>query len=319
MLVAGYFFLEQSKTKNNVLMPINASAPGAKCDTKKPMSRIVLGNSGSALALQQTRTVLSELTDEWPDLNITQRTIRGASSPQEVLDALLADKMSIAVLGADDLPPTLPDELAIAAITKRLEPRTAVVSKGHKNLADLASGDVIGVSSERDRTFILAHTKHLDVQVFAGGFDEHFNRISTGELAALVLPAATLIRLGHRQHIEVLLDVDAFTPSVGQGALALVVRSDDDVGFDTAYTLQHRPSFDRVRAERSFASAFADASYAVGALATVSPDGELSLFGAVASTDSDLLIQAEISGEAREAEDLGKELAQDVLGQLNAR
>lgn len=281
------------------------------------MSRIVLGNSGSALALQQTRTVLSELTDEWPDLNITQRTIRGASSPQEVLDALLAEKMSIAVLGADDLPRTLPDEMSIAAVTKRLEPRTAVVSKGQKSLADLASGAVVGVSSHRDRTFMLAHYKHLDVQVFEGGFDEHFNRISTGELAALVLPAATLIRLGHRQHIEVLLDVDVFTPRVGQGSLVLLVRSDDDVGFDTAYTLQHRPSFDRLRAERSFASGFDD-TYAVGALATVSPDGELSLFGAVASEENDLLIQAEISGEAREAADLGKELAQDVLAQLNA-
>jgi len=280
------------------------------------MSRIVLGNSGSALALQQTRTVLSELVDEWPDLNITQRTIRGASSPQEVLNALLAGKMSIAVVGADDLPRTLPDEITIVAVTKRLEPRTAVVSKGQKNLPDLTEGEVIGVSSHRDRTFILAHYKHLDVQVFEGGFDEHFNRISTGELAALVLPAATLIRLGHRQHIEALLDVDVFTPRVGQGSLALLVRTDDDVGFDTAYTLQHRPSFDRVQAERSFASAFDD-DYAVGALATVSPDGELSLFGAVVSSQNDVLIQAEISGEAREAQELGKELAQDVLGQLS--
>jgi len=281
------------------------------------MSRIVLGNSGSVLALQQTRTVLSELADEWPDLNITQRTIRGATSPQEVLDALLAGKMSIAVLGADDLPRTLPDEFSMAAVTKRLEPRTAVVSKGKKSLADLGESDVVGVSSYRDRTFILAHHKELEVKVFEGGFDEHFNRISTGELAALVLPAATLIRLGHRQHIENLLDVDVFTPRVGQGSLVLLVRSDDDVGFDTAYTLQHRPSFDRLRAERSFAGAFDD-DYAVGALATVSPDGELTLFGAVASEQNDMLIQAEISGEAREAPELGKELAQDVLGQLSA-
>ena len=284
---------------------------------KSLMSRIVLGNSGSALALQQARIVLSELADEWPDLNITQRTIRGASSPQEVLDALLAGKMSIALLSADDLPRTLPEEISIAAVTKRLEPRTAVVSKGKKRLSDLAEDAVVGVSSYRDRTFVLAHYKNLEVQVFEGGFDEHFNRISTGELTALVLPASTLIRLGHRQHIEVLLDVDVLTPRVGQGAMALLVRSDDDVGFDTAYTLQHRPSFDRVQAERSFASAF-DEAYAVGALATVSPDGELSLFGAVASEQNDVLIQAEISGEAREAQDLGKELAQDVLGQLNA-
>jgi hydroxymethylbilane synthase len=262
--------------------------------------------------------VLAELTEEWPDLNIIQHTIRGATSAADVLTALTASKINIAVLGADTLPLTLPDDVTVAAISKRLEPRNAIISKGVKQLADLESAAHIGVQDERDQAFLLTRYPKLTVHVLTEEFEEHFSRISSGELSALVLPADALIRSGHRQHIESLLEADVFTPPVGQGALALVVRSDDDLAFETAYTLQHRPSFDRVQAERSFATALGEHSYAVGALATVSSDGDMTLFGAVTDPAQQLTIQAEISGEAREATTLGKELAQDVLGQLAA-
>ncbi|MEM7734984.1 MAG: hydroxymethylbilane synthase [Deinococcota bacterium] len=286
------------------------------------MSRIVLGNSGSTLALQQTRTVLAELTEEWPDLNIIQHTIRGATSAEDVLTALTASKLNIAVLAADTLPLTLPEDVTVAAISKRLEPRNAIISKGIKQLNDLADQSHVGVRDERDKAFLLTRYPNLIVHVLTEDFEAHFNRISSDELAALVLPAAALIRSGHRQHIEGLLEADIFIPCMGQGALALVVRGDDDLAFETAYTLQHRPSFDRVQAERSFAaalsthSALGEHTYAVGALATVSSEGDMTLFGAVTDPSEHVTIQAEISGEARESVTLGKELAQDVLGQL---
>jgi len=90
------------------------------------------------------------------------------------------------------------------------------------------------------------------------------------------------------------------------------VRSDDDLAFESVYPLQHRPSFDRVRAERAFAAAVGDMP--VGAAATVTDDGELTLVGAVVKDTTTL--QASVTGEAREAEELGRELASDVLERL---
>jgi hydroxymethylbilane synthase len=84
--------------------------------------------------------------------------------------------------------------------------------------------------------------------------------------------------------------------------------------------MHHRPSAERISAERSFADAVAQqADYAVGALASLSNEGDLSLFGAISHQHETLVIQAEISGEASEAQTLGKELAQDVLEQAKAR
>jgi hypothetical protein len=117
-----------------------------------------------------------------------------------------------------------------------------------------------------------------------------------------------------RHRIDALLEPEVFAPAPGQGALGLLVREEDDLAFELAYTLQHRPSFDRIRAERAFAAALPDRR--VGALATVSEEGEMTLFGAVATDGTSL--QAQVSGDAGEAEQLGNELAQDVQEQLAA-
>jgi hydroxymethylbilane synthase len=120
--------------------------------------------------------------------------------------------------------------------------------------------------------------------------------------------------LDQRNRIDALVDAEVFPPAPGQGALGLLVREDDDLAFELAYTMQHRPSFDRVRAERAFAAKLA--GHLVGALASVSDEGDLQLFGAVAADGTSL--QARTSGDAAEAEQLGAELAQDVEEQLAA-
>ncbi len=281
------------------------------------MPRLVLGNRGGVLALPQARGVLAELSEGWPDVNITQKTVRGESSG-ELLDALSAGRVNIALQSLEGLPPSLPNGLMLAAVTKRLEPRAALVNRQAKDLASLAKGSVVGVSTPRDRAFLLANRKDIEVTTVSGDVDANLALLATGEVDALIMASAHLLQLERRERLNVLLEPAIFTPAVGQGSLGLVVKEDDDLAIDLAYTLQHRPSFDRVRAERSFARALNVTPHALGALATVTSEGELSLFGAVADMGGDLVIQAEVSGEASEAEELGRELAQDVLEQLKA-
>ncbi|MDQ3459710.1 MAG: hydroxymethylbilane synthase [Deinococcota bacterium] len=290
------------------------------------MPRIVIGNRGSILALAQARSVLAELATEWPDVNIVMKTVQvrgpreaSGGAGGELLEALQRGAVNIAVQGLEDLPAELPVGLTLAAVTRRLEPRCTLITKGGKRLQNLPQAARVGVRGARDRAFLLAHFKHFDICLLSGDMDNDLADLAAGEFDALILPAASLIQLERRHAMDVILEPEVFMPAAGQGSLGLVVRADDDLAGDLAYTLQHRPSFDRASAERSFVGALSDhGDKAAGALATVSSEGELSLFGALASLDGALVIQAEVSGDAAEAKDLGRELAQDVRDQLSA-
>ncbi len=280
------------------------------------MARIVLGHRDGALATRLARTVLSELSNEWPDLQLVPRTL--ASEPtaadDPVLRALAGGQLGLAVVACETLPAPLPADLTLVAVSRRLEPRLALVTKQAKSLDALPDGATLGVGAERDIPFLASGFPGMRAERVGSDVDRALARLAVGELDALVLPASLLIMMERRDHIRALLEPEALPPAPGQGSLALVARADDDLAAEVAYTLQHRPSFDRVRAERAFAAGLP--GRALGALASVDHDGELSLFGAVAVGTTTL--QANVSGEAREAEELGSELAKDVALQLES-
>ncbi|HKI55530.1 MAG TPA: hypothetical protein VKB31_00145 [Trueperaceae bacterium] len=299
------------------------------------MARIVLGNRDGALALRQAREVLEQLTDEWPDVNFALRTIKngdagnpGGAGPDPLLEALGRSDIGVAVAQLETLPYALPEGVTLAAVARRQEPRSALVTKGPRSLGDLAEGARVGVHGRRDAAFFAGQHGSLEVVEMSGQLEADLKLLTAGEIDALLVSAAKLMALDHRNRLDVLLEPETFTPAPGQGAVGFLVRADDDLAFEVAYSLQHRPSFDRVRAERSFARALlagdgggsACADCVVGALANVTDDGELTLFGAVVKGGAagSTTLQASVSGEAKEAEDLGRELAADVRTQLGA-
>jgi len=280
------------------------------------MARIVLGHRDGALATRLARTVLTDLAAEWPDVQLVPRTLAGAADAAEdpVLHALASGAIGLGVVACETLRAPLPDGIALVAVTRRLEPRLALVTKGAVGIDALAPQALIGVGADRDLPFLAALFPDMRPETVGTDVDRALARLATGELDALVLSASTLIMMDRRDHARALLEPDVLPPAPGQGSLALLARSDDDLAAEVAYTLQHRPSFDRVRAERAFAAGLSGRS--TGALATVDAEGEMQLFGAVALGGTTL--QASVSGEAREAEELGSELAKDVAAQLDA-
>lgn len=284
------------------------------------MARMVMGNRDGALALAQARAVVADLAGEWPDVQLNQRTFAASAGEgefQALFAALEKGTVSIALVSLERLPINLPDGLRLAAVTRRLEPRSALVAKGKRSLAELGDRAVVGVPSERDRAFLAASGHHFRIELLSDAIDRDLELLASRELDALVVPCSTMISLERRNRVDGLLEPEVFVPAVGQGSLGLIVKDEDDLAFEIAYTLQHRPSFDRVAAERSFQQALQHEDVQVGALASVAPDGELALLGAVALPGGPVL-QASVSGEARESEELGRELAQDVLEQLKS-
>lgn len=271
-----------------------------------------MGNRDGAFALRQARAALTELNVEWPDVHIVQRTVQDSPKGDVLLAALEAGDVAIALQPMDLLARELPEGVVLAAVAKRHEARYALIARGgQKSLAGLGKGS-IGVSTERDRHFLAALHPELETTVLSGHLDTDLGLLTNEELDALLIPGSILQVMERRQRVDAYLDPEVFPPAPGQGALGLLVRENDDLANELAYTLQHRPSFDRVRAERAFAQGLAD--HPIGAMASVTVEGELTLFGSVASDGT--VLQATITGEAREAEELGKELAQDVKEQL---
>ncbi len=278
------------------------------------MARIVLGNREGSFAIRQGRALLERLTDEWPDLHLTLRTVPGTSGAEvgPLLGALSQGSVGMAIVQLEWLPTALPEGLVLAAVTRRGEARSALAARGKESLAELAPGTRVAVASKRDAAFLSAYKSDLEAVVVSDHPESLVNRLTSREFGALITPALALTTLDLRNAIDAVLEESQFTPAPGQGALGLVVRQDDDEAYEAAYSMQHRPSFDRVRAERAFAAALSDLH--VGALATVTEDGEMTLFGAALKDGTTL--QATTSGEAREAEELGAELAEDVRTQL---
>lgn len=279
------------------------------------MARIIVGSRGTALAIAQVRTVLPELAAEWPDINISQRTLSKDSSHADLLRALERNQIQIAVVDLGKFG-ELPEGLTFGGITKRLEPRSALIAKGASHLGALEPASKVGVISERDAAFVRLARADLHPIIQPDAIDTLLTALSTDELQAVIYPCASLMYLNRRQYAGVLLEPESFPPAAGQGSIGLIVREDDDLAAELAYSLNHRLSYARVMAERSFVAALTRPGLHIGALATAADEDELKLYASVIDAHAELALQVEVTGGLAEAASLGRDLAREVAEQL---
>ncbi len=291
------------------------------------MRAVILGTRGSQLALSQTRWVVERLKEQWPETEFTIRTLttsgdRGADPRErgifvkEIERALLEGEIDIAVHSLKDLPTQTPEGLKLASVPKRVDPRDALVGRNTaRRLDELPKGARVGTSSVRRKAQLLAYRPDLEIVPIRGNVDTRLKLLGTGEVDAIVVAAAGLLRLDLRNRIDEFLDPEIVLPAPGQGALALEVRLGDDLAEELAYSLNHRETQLRITAERAFLARLGAGCLApAGALAYLE-EGELRLEGVVASPDGSELLRGEIAGPPEEAAELGEELAADILEQ----
>ncbi|GIW26591.1 hydroxymethylbilane synthase [Meiothermus sp.] len=285
------------------------------------MRVIVIGARASLLAQAQTRWVVERLKENWPETEFKIRTIQSktaseAGAIEALRQALSKREVDIAVYSLKHLPTQEVAGINLVAVPKRVEPREALVGRSAKRLEELPKGAVVGVNSLRRRAQLLAYRSDLNIRDLEGDVDDRLAALGTGEYDAMIIGAASLLRLDLRNRIDQLIDPEIVLPAPGQGALGLEVRQGDDWAEELAYSLNHRASFVRTTAERAFLRALgAGDGCAAAALATLADDDSLLLQGVVASPDGRELIRAEIEGDAEEAAELGHDLAQDLLAE----
>ena len=285
------------------------------------MRVIVIGARASLLAQAQTRWVVERLKENWPETEFKIRTVQSknaseSSAAEALRQALARREVDIAVYSLKHLPTQELPGINLVAVPKRVEPREALVGRTAKRLEDLPKGATVGVNSLRRKAQLLAYRPDLSLCDLGGDVDERLSALGTGEYDAVIIGAASLMRLDLRNRIDQLIDPEIMLPAPGQGALGLEVRQGDDWAEELAYSLNHRASFVRVTAERAFLRALGVGDEcAAAALATLGSDDTLLLEGVVARPDGRELIRAEIEGEAEEAAELGHDLAQDLLAE----
>lgn len=289
--------------------------------------RIIVGSRGSKLALVQTESVVAKIREMNPDLDITVSKIvttgdRNRESPidqmgtaifvKELEDALLGERIDIAVHSLKDVPTVLPPGLCLSGVTERLDPRDVLVAG--VGLNELAPGSRIGTSSLRRTVQLISYRHDLQACPIRGNVDTRLRKVFSGEFDGVMLAAAALLRLGLESRITEYLPLNHFLPAVGQGALVVEARlSDMDIA-RVMSSINHIPTWQCVTAERALLRALGGGCRApIAALGTVSGN-RLELEGMVASMSGQKALCASEEGNAISAEEIGLKLAEKMLG-----
>jgi hydroxymethylbilane synthase len=228
---------------------------------------------------------------------------------KELEVAMAAGEADLAIHSCKDVPMELPDGFTLAAILEREDPHDAFVSTRYASLDEVPAGGVIGTSSLRREAQLRERYPHLVVKPLRGNLDTRLGKLDRGEYDAIVLAVAGLKRLGAGARIRAVIPPEASLPAVGQGALAIEVRSDRLDVIAAVAALHHPRTAACVRAERAASRALGGSCQVPLAAHATEADGSLTLRGLVASPDGRTVARATVQGPATYPETVGDELA----------
>jgi hydroxymethylbilane synthase len=207
------------------------------------MPRLTYATRRSALALAQCRAFVATLRARHPDLELVELQVVTTGDKiqdrplsevggkglfvKEIEEALLDGRADLAVHSIKDVPGVLPQGLSLSCVPPREDPRDVLVAADHLTLAKLPKGAKVGTSSLRRKLSLLAARPDLEVVPLRGNVDTRLSKLERGDVAAIVLAHAGLLRLGLGGKKTEVLSPDVSLPAIGQGALGVETRSDD--------------------------------------------------------------------------------------------
>jgi hydroxymethylbilane synthase len=277
-----------------------------------------LATRKSPLALVQARYVQGRLTeiglaselvlvdtkgDRDADVDLASIAGQGVFTV-EIQRALLNGEADVAVHSAKDLPSTTPDGLVLVSVPERLDPADVLVGR---SLAGLGPGATVATGSPRRRALLLERRPDLQVVALRGNMATRFAAAGKSGVDAIVAAKAALDRLGEEGLVSERLDPTWFVPQVGQGALALEARVDDDMTREALKAINDESALSEVLAERAFLSELG-AGCSIPAGANAESHGErLSIRGVMIAPEGTTSVRAELT--SHDPLQLGRDLA----------
>jgi hydroxymethylbilane synthase len=232
---------------------------------------------------------------------------------KELEVALEDGRADIAVHSMKDVPGDLPDGLTIAVVLPRADPHDALISARATRLHDLPQGARVGTSSLRRQAQLLAARPDLKIEALRGNVDTRLRRLDSGDLDAIILACAGLIRLGWESRIAARLEPAECLPAVSQGIIGIESRTHDANTRLLLAVMNDAHTRTAMDAERAFAGRLGGSCQSpIAAHAVVRAD-RLTLQGLVAEPDGSRLLRDTITGAAADAALLGRQLADRVM------
>jgi hydroxymethylbilane synthase len=217
---------------------------------------------------------------------------------KELEEALVQNKIDIAIHSAKDVPPQLHAETHLSAFTERLDARDCFISKKYDSLKKLPKGATIGTSSPRRKAILLLIRPDLKIVNFRGNVDTRLGKIENEEVDGSILAVCGLERIGKDLAIKQMIEKDVMLPSGGQGSLAIQTRKNDKKIFDLLQNINHEPTQIEVTCERAYlAELGASCATPVGVHATTDAE-EITLKTLILDYDGSAIFETKSKGKA---------------------
>tara|TARA_B100001105_G_C22357184_1_gene428539 strand:+ start:27 stop:938 length:912 start_codon:yes stop_codon:yes gene_type:complete len=290
--------------------------------------RITIGTRGSKLALWQAEHVRGLLVNAFADLCIDFSIIKTTgdqlqSNPlsniskglftKEIEIALLDQKIDLAVHSVKDLPTDLPKGLKICCIPAREDPRDALISKSGLGLNNLPTGAKIGTSSLRRKSQLFYLRSDLEVTALRGNIDTRMRKLKETDLDAIVLAAAGVKRLFGADLVTQFFEVDEIVPAVGQGALGIEIRENDDQTNTLLKEIRCQRSEVEVGVERVVLRELGGGCQVPIGVNAKLESNKLSVVGLVSSPDGRKRILKKTVNDSADSTDIGLLLAEKLI------
>lgn len=230
-----------------------------------------------------------------------------------LMTSLVERECDALVLDAIYLPSTIPSGLTIGAITKRLTPYDALICSEELILDELPENAVVAANEPRREAQILYYRSDLKVVHARGSLDSLVQKVGSGKIDAAIIAAADMERLGKQDEVAELLTNSVCIPAAGQGALAVLVRSDEEQFKQGVRPINHAGTYSELRAEMAFLDHIGlNGADPVAVLAQIEGN-VLELEGMLASPDGNEKIHCVVKGSLGQEDDLGRTLAEEIL------
>lgn len=292
--------------------------------------KFIIGSRGSKLALIQANWAKSKLEEANKEKEFEIEIIKTKGDKildtplsriggmglftKELENALLEKKVDLVVHSAKDVPTEVPEGLMLSAFSKREDPHDVLISKGNLTLSGLPEKAKIGTSSLRRGAQLLAFRKDLELVDLRGNLDTRLKKLDSGELDAIVVARAGLIRLGMEDKASEIISSDIMLHAVGQGALCIETRDDDNVVEIMVKVLNHNETSFEVKAERAFLKKLkGGCQVPIGAHSELWYPVNLKLEGVICSLDGSTILRESTIAKLDDFEILGYELADKLL------
>jgi hydroxymethylbilane synthase len=232
---------------------------------------------------------------------------------KEIEEALIEDRIDIAIHSMKDLTVDLPPGITIGAVPKRANPHDVLISREKRGFMQLPPGSRIGTSSPRRRSQLLAARGDLEFVDIRGNVETRLKKLTSGVYDAIILAAAGLERLHLEHEATEVLPTNLMLPAIGQGAIAIQSRNSDEEIIELLAKIDHSVTRHEIEAERAFARKLGGNCKTPIAAYAKTYSSKLTIEGMIASLNGRMLVRGRVTSDNPNSMQVGEELASRLL------